>query len=43
MSQLAKVLAAAAMSAAVLVTPISNSQAQVGGERGAIPPAPGRL
>ena len=31
MSQLAKVFAAAAMSAAVLVTPISNSHAQVGG------------
>ncbi len=31
MSQLAKVLGAAAMSAAMLVTPISNSQAQVGG------------
>ncbi len=31
MSQLAKVLGAAAMCAAMLVTPISNSQAQVGG------------
>jgi hypothetical protein len=31
MSQLAKVLCAAAMSAAMLVTPISNSHAQVGG------------
>lgn len=31
MSQLAKVLCAAAMSAAMLATPISNSQAQVGG------------
>jgi hypothetical protein len=31
MSQLAKVLGAAAISAAMLVTPISNSQAQVGG------------
>ncbi len=31
MSQLAKVLCAAALSAAMLATPISNSQAQVGG------------